>query len=157
MDYKYLMAEAIKEAKKGLEEGEIPVGAVLADKEGNIIARDHNRTIALNDPTAHAEILVLRQGGKAKRNYRLNGGVLVVTIEPCPMCAGAAVNARIERLVFGAHDPKAGAAGSIYNIACSEELNHKIEIIHGIMEDKCRALLRNFFRAKRKGEVPKWS
>ncbi len=157
MDYKYLMAEAIKEAKKGLEEGEIPVGAVLADKEGNIIARDHNRTIALNDPTAHAEILVLRQGGKAKRNYRLNGGVLVVTIEPCPMCAGAAVNARIERLVFGAHDPKAGAAGSIYNIACSEELNHKIEIIHGIMKDKCRALLRNFFRAKRKGEVPKWS
>ena len=157
MDYKYLMAKALEEAKKGLEEGEVPIGAVLADKDGSILAKDHNRTIALKDPTAHAEILVLRQGGEIKKNYRLKGAILAVTIEPCPMCAGAAVNARIEKLVFGAYDPKSGAAGSVYNIVCSEKLNHRIEIISGILEDKCSTLLKSFFKAKRKGEVPKWS
>lgn len=157
MDYKYLMIKAIEEAEKGLEEGEVPVGAVLADKDGNILAKDHNRTIALSDPTAHAEILVLRQGGEVKKNYRLNGTVLVITVEPCPMCAGAVVNARVEKLIFGAYEPKSGAAGSVFNIACSRELNHKIEIVSGILEDECSALLKSFFQHKRNGEVPKWS
>ena len=157
IDYKFLINQAIEEALKGLEEGEVPIGAVLADQDGNIVAKDHNRTIKLNDPTAHAEILVLRKGGEIWGNYRLNGAILAVTIEPCPMCAGAAVNARIDKLIFGAFDLKAGAAGSIYDIACSKKLNHRIEIISGIMENKCKALLQEFFRIKREGEVPKWS
>lgn len=158
IDYKYLMEEALKEAYRAREEGEVPVGAVLAEEDGKIIARAHNKVIALNDPTAHAEILVLREGGKRKGNYRLNGTTLVVTIEPCPMCAGAAINARIKRLIFGADDPKAGAAGSIYDIATGEKLNHRIEIISGVLKDKCSSILREFFETKRKrGEVPKWS
>ncbi len=158
IDYKYLMEEAIREAYKAWEEGEVPVGAVLAEENGEIIARAHNKVIALNDPTAHAEILVLREGGKKKENYRLNGMTLVVTIEPCPMCAGAVINARIKRLVFGADDPKTGAAGSIYNIAKGEKLNHRIEIISGILKDRCSSILKEFFETKRKkGEVPKWS
>ncbi len=157
IDYKYLMLNAIEEAYKAWENGEIPIGAVLADEEGYIIAKAYNRTISLNDPTAHAEILVLREGGKIKDNYRLNGTILAVTIEPCPMCAGAAVNARIGKLIFGAFDFKAGAAGTVYNITCSSRLNHKIEVISGILEDKCRTLLKDFFAIRRKGEVPKWS
>ncbi len=157
IDYKYLIEIAIEEAKKAKEEGEVPVGAVLTDMEGNIIAKDHNRCISMNDPTAHAEILVLRKGGKIRNNYRLTDTVLAVTLEPCPMCAGAAVNARVKKLVFGAYDPKSGAAGSVYDIACSSKLNHKIEIISGILEDQCSSLLKEFFEMKRKGEVPKWS
>ncbi|HDZ90342.1 MAG TPA: nucleoside deaminase, partial [Deltaproteobacteria bacterium] len=116
-------------------------------------ARAHNRPIGLEDPTAHAEILALRRGGKARGNYRLNGAVLVVTIEPCLMCMGAAVNARIARIVFGAHDPRAGAAGSLYRIHQDQRLNHRLEVTPGIMEDECRALMKEFFQARRGKET----
>ncbi|MFH1082081.1 MAG: tRNA adenosine(34) deaminase TadA [Pseudomonadota bacterium] len=137
------------EAEQAFSSGEVPVGAVLADAEGRIVARAHNQPIALNDPTAHAEILVLRKAGVVGQNYRLAGSTLVVTIEPCLMCMGAAVNARIARLVFGAYDPKAGAAGSLYDVSRDDRLNHRIEVTAGIMEQECRALLRKFFRARR--------
>lgn len=150
LDLHYLMNQAILQAKEALSAGEVPVGAVLADQEGRILARAHNQPIGRADPTAHAEILVLRQGGTLCRNYRLNGAVLVVTIEPCLMCMGAAVNARIARLVFGAPDPKAGAAGSLYAIHQDQRLNHRVEVTSGIMGDECSALLKAFFQARRK-------
>ena len=157
IDYIFLMEIALEEAKKAWIEGEVPVGAVITDSEGRILAADHNRCISLSDPTAHAEILVIRKAAKIKKNYRLNNTTLVVTIEPCPMCAGAAINARIEKLVFGAYDPKAGAAGSVYDIANGKKLNHNIEVVSGILSEKCSSLLKKFFEMKRKGEVPKWS
>ncbi|MBW2048426.1 MAG: nucleoside deaminase [Deltaproteobacteria bacterium] len=153
LDLYYLMTQAILEAKEAFTRGEVPVGAVLADGEGRILARAHNRPIGLEDPTAHAEILALRRGGKARGNYRLNGAVLVVTIEPCLMCMGAAVNARIARMVFGAHDPRAGAAGSLYRIHQDQRLNHRLEVTPGIMEDECRALMKEFFQARRGKET----
>ena len=153
LDLYYLMTQAILEAKEAFTRGEVPVGAVLADEEGRILARAHNRPIGLEDPTAHAEILALRRGGKARGNYRLNGAVLVVTIEPCLMCMGAAVNARIARIVFGAHDPRAGAAGSLYRIHQDQRLNHRLEVTPGIMEDECRALMKEFFQARRGKET----
>ncbi|MBW2110397.1 MAG: nucleoside deaminase [Deltaproteobacteria bacterium] len=153
LDLYYLMTQAILEAKEAFTRGEVPVGAVLADGEGRILTRAHNRPIGLEDPTAHAEILALRRGGKARGNYRLNGAVLVVTIEPCLMCMGAAVNARIARIVFGAHDPRAGAAGSLYRIHQDQRLNHRLEVTPGIMEDECRALMKEFFQARRGKET----
>jgi tRNA(adenine34) deaminase len=143
------MTQAIEEAKIAFSEGEVPVGAVLADDENRILARAHNQPIALNDPTAHAEILALRRGSAACGNYRLNGGILVVTIEPCLMCMGAAIHARIARLVFGAFDPKAGAAGSLYDLGRDDRLNHRVEVVSGIMEDDCQNLMRRFFRTRR--------
>ena len=163
-DVNYLMRQALDEAKQGLMECEVPVGAVLATLGGEIIAKAHNQPIALNDPSAHAEIMALRAAGKLLNNYRLLDTILVVTIEPCLMCMGAAINARISILAYGAHDPKAGAAGSLYDIAADGRLNHQIEVISGIMEEECRRLMQDFFRARRKnsgsnhiGEVPKWS
>jgi tRNA(adenine34) deaminase len=149
MDYKQLMGESLLEAKRGLEKGEVPVGAVLAGPDGEIIARGYNQPISLSDPTAHAEIFVLRQAAALCSNYRLPGTTLVVTIEPCIMCMGAAINARVSRVVFGAFDPKAGAAGSIYNLSEDARLNHRIEVISGIRENECRELLQAFFRSKR--------
>jgi tRNA(adenine34) deaminase len=148
-DLYYLMSQAILQAKEGFSSGEIPVGAILADPDGRILARAHNQPIALEDPTAHAEILALRKGGAACRNYRLNGAILVVTIEPCLMCMGAAINARIAQLVFGAHDPKAGAAGSLYDLNQDDRLNHRVEVTAGIMEEECRALMKDFFQTHR--------
>ena len=148
-DLYHLMKEALKEAEKGLTRGEVPVGAVLAGPDGQIVAKAHNQPIALNDPTAHAEILVLRKAGLVLRNYRLNNTILVVTVEPCVMCMAAAINARIARLVFGADDPKGGAAGSLYNLASDNRLNHRIEITSGIMEKECRTLMQEFFRIRR--------
>jgi tRNA(adenine34) deaminase len=144
-----LMKTALQEAEKGSSEGEVPVGAVLAGPEGRIIAKAHNRPIALNDPTAHAEILVLREAGTLCENYRITGTTLVVTIEPCLMCLGAALNARISRLVFGAHDPKCGAASSFHDLVEEGRLNHKIELIPGIMEKACSKLIQDFFRVRR--------
>jgi tRNA(adenine34) deaminase len=149
VDYKQLMGEALIEAEKGLEKGEVPVGAVIAGPEGEILARGYNQPISFNDPTAHAEIIVLRDAALSFKNYRLPGTTLVVTIEPCLMCMGAALNARVSRLVFGAFDPKTGAAGSIYNLAEDARLNHRIEVISGIMENECREILQEFFRTKR--------
>ncbi|MEA2039937.1 MAG: tRNA adenosine(34) deaminase TadA, partial [Thermodesulfobacteriota bacterium] len=145
----YLMRQALAEAEKAFLKGEVPVGAVLAGPEGQIIAKAHNQPIGLNDPTAHAEILAMREVGLILKNYRLNNAILVVTIEPCLMCMGAAVNARIARLIFGALDPKAGAAGSLYNLAADIRLNHEINVMSGIMEEECRALMQEFFRARR--------
>ena len=149
-DLYHLMREALKEAENGLISGEVPVGAVLADSEGRIVAKAHNQPISLNDPTAHAEILALRKAGLVMRNYRLNNTVLVVSVEPCLMCMAAAINARIPRLAFGAHDPKGGAAGSLYNLASDNRLNHRMEIISGIMQEESRILMREFFRVRRK-------
>ena len=149
MELHYLMREAIKEAEKGRLNDEVPVGALLISQSDEILARDHNRCISLNDPTAHAEILVLRQAAQKCKNYRLNGVTMVVTIEPCPMCMGAIMNARLDTLVFGAFDPKCGAAGSVYNLPDDERLNHKITIISRIMEHECRELMQGFFIERR--------
>lgn len=147
--YELLMEQALIEAKKGFDEGEVPIGAVIAGTCGDIIASAHNQPISLNDPTAHAEILALRRAGEAINNYRLNDVTLVVTIEPCLMCIGAAIHSRISTLVFGAFDPKGGAAGSLYNPANDTRLNHCIEIVSGIKERECGDLLKDFFRSRR--------
>lgn len=143
------MREALKEAEKGWQGGEVPVGALLIGRSNEVLARDHNRSISRNDPTAHAEILVIRRAAKLLENYRLNGMTIVVTIEPCAMCMGAIVNARLDTLVFGAFDVKSGAAGSIYNLSNDGRLNHRLRVIPGIMESQCRELMQDFFRKKR--------
>jgi tRNA(adenine34) deaminase len=148
-DYFLLMEQALIEARKGLEMGEVPVGAVLAGRDGEILARSCNQPIFFKDPTAHAEILTLRKGAEVLKNYRLLDTTLVVTVEPCVMCVGAALNARIARLVFGTFDPKAGAAGSLYDLTQDSRFNHRIEVISGIMEEECKTLLQDFFRMRR--------
>lgn len=145
----YLMRLALQEAEKGLSIGEVPVGAVLTDSDGRILARAYNQPISLDDPTAHAEILAIRKACIICGNYRLQGSILVTTLEPCLMCMGAAVHARIAYLVFGTTDPKTGAAGSLYNIGADHRLNHRIEVISGIMEAECRELMQGFFRSRR--------
>lgn len=163
LDLYHLMRQALLEAEKAYLEGEVPVGAVLVDPEGRILSRAHNQPIARCDPTAHAEILAIRKACRIKRNYRLSRCLLVATIEPCLMCMGTAIHARVSKLVFGAHDIKGGAAGSLYNFPMDYRLNHRMEVISGIMADECRTLMRSFFQARRgkgsqpdKGEVPKW-
>lgn len=149
IDMYYLMEQALEEAKRGLTEGEVPVGAVICDQEGEIISRGHNRPIALSDPTAHAEILALRSACSLRGNYRIREAILVVTMEPCVMCMGAALNARISRLLYGAADPKSGAAGSIYSLHQDNRLNHNIEVLSGIMEEECRKIMQGFFHDRR--------
>lgn len=149
VDLYHLMQEALQEAHKGLSKGEVPVGAVLADQEGNIAARAHNQPISLSDPTAHAEILAIRKAGQVYGNYRLNDSLLVVTMEPCLMCMGAAVHARIKQLVFGTPDLKSGAAGSVYDICADGTLNHHIQVIPGVREEECRILMQEFFQSRR--------
>jgi tRNA(adenine34) deaminase len=143
------MREALKEAEKGRHGGEVPVGALLIDRYNEVLARDHNRSISRKDPTAHAEILVIRRAAKLLENYRLNGMTIVVTIEPCAMCMGAIINARLDTLIFGAFDSKSGAAGSIYDLSNDGRLNHRLRVIPGIMESQCRELMQDFFRKKR--------
>lgn len=149
MDLHYFMREALKEAEKGWHGGEVPVGALLIGRSNEVLARDHNRSISRKDPTAHAEILVIRRAAKLLENYRLNGMTIVVTIEPCAMCMGAIINARLDTLIFGAFDLKSGAAGSIYNLSNDGRLNHRLRVIPGIMESQCRELMQDFFRKKR--------
>jgi tRNA(adenine34) deaminase len=144
----YFMREALIEAQKAFDKGEIPIGAVLV-REGKIIARDHNRREELNDPTAHAEVLVIRDAGKTLGGWRLPDSTLYVTIEPCPMCAGALVQARVPRLVYGAQDIKAGAVHSLYNVTEDERLNHRLEVIGGILAEEAADLMRQFFRSRR--------
>jgi tRNA(adenine34) deaminase len=151
-DFSPFMKEALQEAAKGFDEGEVPVGAVVVDQAGSVVARAHNQPISLNDPSAHAEILALRQAGFFYKNYRIEGATLVVTIEPCLMCIGAAVHARIARLVFGAFDPKSGAAGSLYNVPEDLRLNHRIDVVPGVLVDECRKLLLDFFQMRRDKE-----
>ena len=149
IDFFHLMKHALMEAKKGFAKGEVPVGALLTDSDGNILTKAHNLPISHHDPTAHAEILVIRNAGEYYKNYRLTGSTLVVTLEPCIMCMGAALHARISRLVFGAFDPKSGAAGSLYELHEDRRFNHRIEVISGVLEKECSNLLQDFFRVRR--------
>ena len=144
-----MMKIALNEAEKARRLGEVPIGALVVTDRNQVMAAEHNRTITLNDPTAHAEILALRQGAEQTQNYRLLNTTLYVTIEPCMMCMGAIVHARISTLVFGARDPKWGSAGSLYNLATDNRFNHQVQIIEGICEDECRSLMQDFFRLKR--------
>ena len=143
------MLEAIKEADAAAQEDEVPIGAVIV-YEGKVIARAHNQRETLNDPTAHAEIIALTQAAEYLSSWRLCGCTMYVTLEPCPMCAGALVNARIDRLVYGPADAKAGACESLYNIVQDERLNHRIEVVKDFMSEPCKLLLKEFFAAKRK-------
>lgn len=143
------MREAIKAAQIAGALDEVPIGACLVDAAGNLLAVGGNRTITDSDPTAHAEILVLREAAAKINNYRLTETTIYTTIEPCAMCAGALVNARIKRLVYGAKDERFGAVETVFNICDNESLNHRIEIVPGVLADECRALVQNFFRKKR--------
>jgi len=147
MDEKF-MREALELARWAESENEVPVGAVLA-QDGRVIGRGHNHPIAAKDPSAHAEIMALREAAQALGNYRLTDTTLYVTLEPCAMCAGALVHARVKRLVYGAPDPKAGAAGSVFNLAQSDALNHRMEVTGGVLADECGALLKGFFSRRR--------
>lgn len=142
------MGEALAEARRALAAGEVPVGAVLV-VAGAIVGRGYNRPIALSDPTAHAEILALREGGKRAGNYRLTGATLYATVEPCAMCAGAAIHARVARLVYGAPDPKAGAVESLFRLLDDGRLNHRIDTAGGVLAAESAALLRAFFDIRR--------
>lgn len=146
------MNAAIEQAKKALHFGDVPVGAVVFDKTGDIISRGHNERERLNDPTAHAEIVALRRAAEVTGTWRLTEMTLVVTLEPCVMCAGAILAARVPRLIFGAWDEKAGAAGSLYDVVRDRRLNHRVEVIGGIAEEECGQLLRRFFGRKTSAE-----
>jgi tRNA(adenine34) deaminase len=145
----HYMRLALEQAKLAAQRGEVPVGAVLVDALGTVLASDGNRPIENHDPTAHAEMLVLRQAGRRLANYRLAGATLYVTIEPCVMCAGALVHARVSRLVYGADDPKAGGMVSLYQVGRDGRLNHNLEVAGGVLAEECAAVLRGFFQRKR--------
>jgi tRNA(adenine34) deaminase len=140
---------ALAEASKAGAGGEVPVGALIIS-EGVVIGRGFNQPISSRDPTAHAEIVALREAALHQGNYRLSNAVMYCTVEPCMMCAGAIIHARVARLIFGTPDPKAGSAGSIYNVLTDPRMNHRVDVISGVREDECAALLREFF-AKRRG------
>lgn len=142
------MREALQEARKALEKGEVPVGAIVV-ANGRIVGRGHNQRETKHDPTAHAEIIALRQAGETQKGWRLAGAVLYVTLEPCPMCAGAMLQSRIERLVYGADDAKAGSAGTLLNILQFPGFNHHVKITGGILAPEAAELLRGFFERQR--------
>ena len=142
------MRIALRQAGVAATAGEVPIGAVIVI-DGEAVATGHNRSISDFDPSGHAEIIALRNAGTARENYRLPGGILYVTLEPCAMCVGAIVQARIARLVFGAYDPKAGAVGSVIDLTRSQAFNHRFEVSGGVREEECGALLRDFFRSRR--------
>jgi tRNA(adenine34) deaminase len=142
------MEEALREARRALEEGEVPIGAVVVF-EGKLVGSGHNHNLASSDPTAHAEIIALREAGATLGNHRLLDCELFVTIEPCSMCAGALVHARLKRLVYGADDPKAGAVRSALEVVNHPRLNHRMEIKNGVLAGRCTELLQSFFKAHR--------
>ncbi|MHC4932236.1 MAG: tRNA adenosine(34) deaminase TadA [Planctomycetota bacterium] len=142
------MRAALREARKAAEDDEVPVGAVV-EQGGRIIGRAHNQRERLKDPTAHAEMIAITQAAAALESWRLERATLYVTLEPCVMCAGALVNARIGRVVFGARDPKAGACGSLYQVGMDPRLNHRFEVVGGVLEDECASVLRDFFSPRR--------
>ena len=144
----HFMRLAITQAEIAQENGDVPIGAVVV-REDQIIGKAYNQREQLQDPTAHAEIIALTQAAAALENWHLNGCIMYVTLEPCPMCAGALVLARIDRLVYGCDDPKTGACGSLYNIVQDERLNHQIEITSGVLANECSELLQQFFQNKR--------
>ena len=148
-DHQIHMLTALYEAEQAQQLDEVPIGATVFNSSGKMIAKAHNQVITREDPTAHAEVLALRQACRKMGNYRLPGTTLYVTVEPCPMCMGAIIHARIERIVFGAFDVKWGAAGSLFNIASDARLNHQVEVVSGILENPCRQLMQDFFRSKR--------
>lgn len=143
------MRLALAQARLALPAGDVPIGAVVLDAEGTVVGAGFNRREADADPTAHAEVLALRAAARARGQWRLAGCSLVVTLEPCTMCAGAAVLARVERIVFGAFDPKAGAVGSLWDTVRDPRLNHRPEVVSGVLAEECGALLRDFFAAQR--------
>ena len=143
------MRVALAAAHQAKEIGEVPIGACIVDENGRLRASGSNRTIVDSDPTAHAEILVIRHLAEATGNYRVAGATVYTTIEPCVMCAGALVNARIKRLVFGAHDERFGAVETLFRLCDNEKLNHRIEITSGVLAEECRELMRSFFRERR--------
>ncbi len=143
------MQIALDEANSALEHEDVPIGAVLLDASGDVVARNHNRREESGDATAHAEMLVISQRSQQLGDWRLSGHTLVVTLEPCAMCAMAAVWARVDTIVYGASDLKAGAAWSLFNIPQDERLNHRIELEHGVLEEQCRSLLETFFSERR--------
>lgn len=145
------MGEALDEARRAAEEGEVPVGAVVV-LDGAVIGRGHNSPIARADPTAHAEVLALREAGRKTANYRLAGATLYATVEPCPMCCGATLYARVARVVYGAPDPKAGAARSLYRLLEDGRLNHQVSVTAGVRHEECATLLRGFFESRRRSE-----
>ena len=147
-DDKQWMSLALKQAIKAEEAGEVPVGAILV-KEGLLIAKAHNQPISTNDATAHAEIQLIRTAGRKQENYRLTGTSLYVTLEPCAMCLGAMMHARIERIVYGAHDPKTGVCESAENLIDANCFNHKISLVSGVLENECKQLLKKFFTSRR--------
>jgi len=142
------MREALEEAQRAEAEGEVPVGAIILINE-KIVGRGRNHSIRSHDPTAHAEVLALRHAAHSMRNYRLPGSILVVTIEPCLMCMGALVHARVDEIIFGAADPKAGAVQSVFQMANIPQLNHQIAVTAGVLADECGQLLRGFFESRR--------
>ncbi len=142
------MRHALKLAQRAAELKEVPVGAVLV-REDEVVAEGWNQPIAAHDPSAHAEMVAIREAARSMKNYRLNGLTLYVTLEPCAMCAGAIIHARLDRLVFGAADPKAGAVTSVYDVLSKPKLNHQLEWTGGVLAEECGALLREFFRARR--------
>ena len=144
----FWMSIAIELAKQAGESGEVPVGAVLI-LDDKMIGKGRNQSIELNDPSAHAEIQALREGGSKIENYRLKGSKLYVTIEPCTMCIGALIHARIEKLIFGAREPKSGAASAVSDFLGKNSFNHRFTILEGVLKDECSQLMRNFFRARR--------
>jgi len=144
----YYMGLAIEQARIAEAQGEVPVGAIIV-KDDEVIATGGNAPITLHDPSAHAEMRAMRAAGESLQNYRLNDTTLYVTLEPCPMCAGALVNARVSRVVYGAQDFKAGAAGTVFELTQSDKLNHRLAVTGGVREGECVALLQEFFRGRR--------
>lgn len=145
------MQVALREARIALKKKEVPVGAVVV-YQGKIIGRGHNQTESLNDPTAHAEILAIGAAANYLNSWRLSEADLYVTLEPCPMCAGAIVLSRIRKLVFGAYDPKSGACGSLYNLVQDKRFNHQVELVPEVLKDECSELLQAFFKELREGK-----
>ena len=145
---RHFMSRAIELARQAEAAGEVPVGAVIV-RDGEILAEGFNRPISTHDPTAHAEMVALRAAAARIDNYRLTGTTLYVTLEPCAMCAGAMVHARVARLVYAAADPRAGAAGSVFNVVQNPALNHRLEVVSGVLAEECGSLLRDFFVARR--------
>lgn len=143
--YADAMRLALSEARLALEHGDVPIGAVVLSSSGEVIARGHNERESRGDPTAHAEVLALREASLVVGSWRLSGCTLVVTLEPCTMCAGAVVLGRVERLVYGAVDPKAGAVGSLWDVVRDPRLNHRAEVVGGVLAEECATLLRSFF------------
>ena len=146
----YFMREALAEAEKAHQAGEVPVGAVVVDKEGRIIGRGHNLVVAGHDPSGHAEIIALKNASQNLKNYRLDNCTIYVTLEPCPMCSGAIIGARLARLVYGAKDQKAGAAESVFKLFDERRVNHHTDVTAGVLEEDCLRMLRSFFVELRK-------